>query len=339
MMLHWSGLVLFIYSPELFYWRSWEYFDDFPFKGARLPPYWHGVEYGDLSRKNLFFYQEAKLTLVTTGADGFRRVPVEASRYPVVVGGDSMVWGSGLSDAETLPYRLAERLGVPVFNAGRTSLENALRKPGLRHPGMVVIECQAQWVVNGPRFPEMDLSPGKPYLPLIVRGSDNDLLNMVGAYLSVSSARYSFLLRGYQTFKRLWNDARLALGRKGPEEYLYFDPGAMVPEHLETAVIALKKRHDQLREMGIRYIVVVVPDKQTIIPTPKVTADAFTASFHERLNARLHEVGVERVDLRPSFLAAREQGIYQRYDVHWNERGVDLAAQEIARYLSAASPS
>lgn len=65
------------------------------------------------------------LTFSTDGF-GFRATPgLSADEAPqvLVMGGDSYVWGGGLSDEQTFPALLARQLEVGVYNAGRFSMD------------------------------------------------------------------------------------------------------------------------------------------------------------------------------------------------------------------------
>jgi hypothetical protein len=92
----------------------------------------------------------------------------------------------------------------------------------------------------------------------------------------------------------------------------------------------------QLKQLGIRLIVVPVPAKVTIHPEffDKRLAGASPlpsdAAFTEALRAK----GVEVVDLTPDFAASKDQGaLYCARDSHWNGRGIALAAEKLAAEL------
>ena len=96
----------------------------------------------------------------------------------------------------------------------------------------------------------------------------------------------------------------------------------------------------QLKQLGIRLIVVPVPAKVTIHPEffDKRLAEATPSSpetaFYEALQAK----GVEVVDLTQDFVASKAQGpLYCARDSHWNGRGIALAAQKLAAELKGVA--
>ena len=96
----------------------------------------------------------------------------------------------------------------------------------------------------------------------------------------------------------------------------------------------------QLKQLGVRLIVVPVPAKMTIHPEffDKRLAEASpsptNAAFFEALRAK----GVEVVNLAPDFVASKSQGpLYCARDSHWNGRGIALAAQKLAAELKGTA--
>jgi hypothetical protein len=95
--------------------------------------------------------------------------------------------------------------------------------------------------------------------------------------------------------------------------------------------------NQQLKQLGVRLIVVPVPAKARIHPEffDKRLAGAAASSspegaFFEALRAK----GVEVVDLTQDFAASKAQGpLYCARDSHWNGRAIALAAQKLAAEL------
>ena len=136
--LHVGSLLAYLYWPQSFYHRHLEYLLDIGYrvKGASLS--WQGPEQGDLGRKHLITYSETYDNTVTVDEEGFRSRKVDAATYPVLVSGDSTIYGILLNDQETLPWRLSASLGVPVFNGGRVSLSNLLAHPAIQATEIVI---------------------------------------------------------------------------------------------------------------------------------------------------------------------------------------------------------
>ena len=133
-----ASALCFKLNPQWFYWRAWEYFEDIVYHNKEVPPVWQGPERGDLSRRNFLYFGESHVTRVTTDQDGFRSTPALPGPYRVAFLGDSTIFGSGLSDRETLPWRLAQELGVRVFNGARQDITQVLGRKDLGQVKLVI---------------------------------------------------------------------------------------------------------------------------------------------------------------------------------------------------------
>ena len=113
----------------------------------------------------------------------------------------------------------------------------------------------------------------------------------------------------------------------------------------------LEKREKWFADRGIRFLVVIPPDKQTIYP--EYLPDEFrgfpTPSRLDQLIDRLRQRNspVKIVDLRPALLEAKRHGqVYFKTDSHWNDDGVyagylallDAIGKELPNHKFAAQP-
>ncbi|OAJ53296.1 alginate O-acetyltransferase AlgX-related protein [Paraburkholderia ginsengiterrae] len=97
----------------------------------------------------------------------------------------------------------------------------------------------------------------------------------------------------------------------------------------DTRIATLRRYTDALVGMGIRLLVVTVPDKARV-ESGSLCGLRQDARMTRRLNAwnrALSARGVAHVDLLPALQAARP--VYFRTDVHWNARGAQAAAQVV----------
>jgi hypothetical protein len=105
---------------------------------------------------------------------------------------------------------------------------------------------------------------------------------------------------------------------------------------------AIRSFHEQLKDRGIRLMVVPVPDKQSIYPemlaTRAVNAGVVVCGQTRRLLERLEENGIEHVDLFGEFRRAKldesssnSRRLYLARDTHWSPAGARLAAGAVAR--------
>ncbi|MEE4660052.1 MAG: hypothetical protein V2J89_06270 [Halieaceae bacterium] len=316
-----AGLAAFIYEPRNFYYRPWEYFYELAYKFKAYDANWHREQSADLSRQNWFFYQGRHYTDVTTDPEGYRSVPLHSDRYPILVSGDSLVFGSGLSDAETLPWRLALRLDRPVFNGGRSSLANTLKKPELADTE-IVIDVRGEPLVAGAVFADYGYKDDQPYRPRVT-----DEFSRWEVLREVPPQRYLLTSIGGRMLSRLARD--LMVLATGERERRYM-PYQLSDASMMSAADAIQARSERLKQQGRRYIFVAVPFEQTLYGE-RVTETQ--RRYLQRLHQELTRRGVESIDLLDSFLQNRHRPIFQRYDTHWTAEGVDLAVDAIARYL------
>ena len=114
---------------------------------------------------------------------------------------------------------------------------------------------------------------------------------------------------------------------------------ATPPSAAETAAIAdgIARRVRFLAEIDVGYLLVVVPDKQTIYPEhvpPELQPLSDRSPLDALLAALPPEVRAHVLDLRPALTdARRERQVYWRTDSHWNRLGAWVGGREIVAAL------
>lgn len=103
----------------------------------------------------------------------------------------------------------------------------------------------------------------------------------------------------------------------------------------------MSRRSAWFRARGVRYVVVVAPDKQTVFDEALPHwAQRVGEPWLDTFLRDLATAGVMAVDVRPSLLAARQIARpYSRTDSHWNDFGACVAASEILAALELAPPT
>ncbi|MBN1307483.1 MAG: hypothetical protein JXA18_06175 [Chitinispirillaceae bacterium] len=110
-------------------------------------------------------------------------------------------------------------------------------------------------------------------------------------------------------------------------------------------IIELK---NYLAEGGVDLLFVAVPNKEEVyfdrisdsVPVPAIS---LVYPYGRKFLADLQQAGVEVVDLLPAFLKAKAEDVpagievYQRQDTHWSGRGMEIAADLIAKRIKAFS--
>ena len=124
------------------------------------------------------------------------------------------------------------------------------------------------------------------------------------------------------------------------EDYRKNDP--LTPEELQQWRTALEARYVWFKQQGIQYLFVVAPDKHSIYGEyfPSRIRRAGTQSRLDQLLAFMHDSDVPMLDLRPSLIQAKSQGLlYLKTDTHWNALGAGVAQYAIMEQLSKHNPS
>jgi hypothetical protein len=148
---------------------------------------------------------------------------------------------------------------------------------------------------------------------------------------------------------RVSSSPHVIMGKKGwlyhgDESYVtnYRNTQPFTFEELEQWRVLLEARQEWLAQRGIRYLVIIAPEKPTIYPEylprginrvrPDSRLDQFLA--HMRTHAKL-----DVLDLRPVLQAAKaNEQVYYKKDTHWNWRGAFAAYQQVTSALAAWFP-
>lgn len=320
-----ASALCFQLNPKWFYWRAWEYFTDIVYHNQKVPAVWEGPERGDLSRRNLLFYSKSHATRVTTDQDGFRSTPPLPGPYRVAFLGDSTIFGSGLSDDETLPWLLAQKLGVRVFNGARQDIAQVLGRKDLGQVKLV-IDGRTERALAGA------LKKNNPqllgYQPL--RKGEKSILDCAPLQLyffpSIADRALGRLANDLQDF--LLFRGKITVRRLILEKHRHvYSPG-----DLTAAVEGARQRWESLHRLGFAYVLLPVPSAQTLYATD---VNQVTRSFIPRLCRKLNMEGIPCVDLVTVMERHKQEALWQYADTHWNGRATELAAEELASFLKS----
>lgn len=127
-------------------------------------------------------------------------------------------------------------------------------------------------------------------------------------------------------------------------QYLTERPAQSPPDADHNPLRAISAFRDQLAARGIRLLLVIAPNKETIYPellARRATgAEVLVSAQTRQLLNDLDESGVDVVDLCAAYCAAKQdpaatsdEPLYLRQDTHWSPRGVELAARTVAQRL------
>jgi hypothetical protein len=100
-------------------------------------------------------------------------------------------------------------------------------------------------------------------------------------------------------------------------------------------------RHAELAARGIRYLIVLIPNKQTVYPesVPRRYGPHAPGTLDAWLARAQTHPELEVIDLRSILQAHRDEPTFYRADSHWNSNGAFYAAQAIVARARAWFPS
>ena len=298
---------------------------------------------------------------------GYENLPyASGSTFDIVVVGDSYMV-AGMPQTNQISAQLAQLLGVPVLNravAGRgpfQSLRYLVQEigRGMAKPKLIVwgfIERE----ISGPSFVgfvyQLEKMADPDWQDERVASSYNPWHHLAPAALRVSLPNSSALA---QLSQKIWSFIQFNVaGRLPPEVIILEGKGSAKPllgygdalnsmywppevRRIDQAVYAVCYIRDYLEKLGIQLLVLPIHDKEQVyrdliapsdwrngVPPPPSIIPSFAS--------QLEEQGISCIDLSSAFGEARRRGValYWRDDTHWNENGIRLAAEEIARSLS-----
>jgi len=293
-----------------------------------------------------------------TGPFGFRNSGPWPSQADVVVLGDSLVFGYGVSEDSAWPAILdrsfpnLQVVNLGLVGAGAEQYFRVFQTFGQPlHPKLVIIGMFPgndfwdagqfdTWLRQGAhgnymvwrnygRFSGSFFdNPKKGLVSLLIRYSY--LYNLVAAARagrsadgdSDSKSKVLHLQDGHEMRLALADfDSRTRNGRPGRREF-------------DLTVKALTKIRDSVRNEGAHLLVVLQPSKEEVYsPSPGVKPRDASGS----LRTALTRLGIEYLDLTPTFTGhASGPPLFFEADGHPNERGYRLIADAVAAYLDSS---
>jgi len=161
--------------------------------------------------------------------------------------------------------------------------------------------------------------------------------NYVDAYVLASTFSSSPVVVG--------KDNWLFLSQDGPDRNILEDFRTSPPlpeENMRWIMDDLVARRDWLAERGIKYLVVVAPNKNTVYPE-KLPGGFEKATDNSQLDQLLRYIKenstLDVVDLSPALFAEKKKHqIFYATDSHWNARGGYVGYREIMKALERYYP-
>lgn len=248
----------------------------------------------------------------------------------IVTLGDSFTWGFGVADEQTysaelealLPNSEVINLGVNGYGTDQQVLlweqEGASYRPDLvllglfvhdfHRNGQAIYQYPKPYFVVDPQAPGGLRSSGVPVPPL-EEIFDDDLFVVAGRSRLADAARFG------------WDKLARRLG--------WLDPAVAHGREVAVTQLLLERLHQSTHAAGAQLVVAVLPAE----PGDSVRDAAFIAKFVVEACTRL---SVPVHDLTGHFDERTASGETLFDGAHWNARGHELAAAELARYLDSA---
>lgn len=323
------SVTLFYFKPEYFYWRPWEFFGEIVYNTPGCNRVWVGKEKGDFSRKLLFTKQNKWPTKVSCDFEGFRSVPYQAETYPILVVGDSHIWGSGLSDHETLAWQLAEKLNIPTFYGGRgyKMLDFLVSKDSLKNTKLILELVQSSMLCEK----NFNIAFNEDFIPQTYKPLTPEKASIKQAFIP---QRY-FL--PFKFFRPLSISVLLQTAKTLRDEFLKPHKRYVSGKNgkdLQLVVERISKRSKQIAALGYQYVFIPIPMHNSVTHDE---IDPVSLEWEVELIRQLKANHVHTVDLLSLFLVHRNEELYFPTDSHWNAKGVELALSEIIPYLEKNS--
>jgi alginate O-acetyltransferase complex protein AlgJ len=171
-------------------------------------------------------------------------------------------------------------------------------------------------------------------------------------YLDTHFGFHNWLLRRNSIIKvRYFHASSVANVILGKNRWLFYRPGvddyreltSLTDTQLQFLKQTIEEERDSLAQMGICYLIVIAPNKETIYPeylpttATRVQQKTELDQFLEYLKVNSD---IDILDLRASLLEAKTRyPVYYRSDTHWNHYGAFVADCEIIKQLSARFPN
>jgi lysophospholipase L1-like esterase len=271
---------------------------------------------------------------------GYRKKDAEGMKPQVVIIGDSNIAGIGLTQEEMLSEVLEEQLKVPVYPYAPVGSINTFLKDfrfKKDSPKVVIVSIIERDILRIP-FPKLSSRRERfhSFYEWRDKVEQTRWVQSVGVMLD-------------RLFKmNMLNYIRARIGNRTsgdfhcfPSEFgpMFFVQGEAANkevshEHLHTAIKTMEAYDQVLKQKGIRFIFLPIPNKENIYHG--FLPDSRRPVFLEQLIQELKKRKIETVDTQKAFedeYCKNSALLFFLDDSHWNPRGVRLAADRTAKLI------
>ncbi len=355
------GIELFVLPIDFFTFRVWEAVavrHNTPIlRGAFYPRMEVSkIEEGDLLHHTKFTYKR-KVKWITDRY-GFRKQDSGRSRQDIVIIGDSNIAGCGSSQENMLSEVLEKKIGLSVYPLAPASIRTVLYdKRFLDDPPEIVVVSSVERLVHDlPPLPKKKKRNPNGSSSSVIRGVKEKLWRVTQQFEILPWIQTAAVLVDRFDKKIMLEYVRASLKRMFFAELqgipygavptsdgvvIFFqgaDANKQVPrEKLERVVDILKTYDEALKERGIRFIFLPIPEKENIYHEYLHTERPV---FLEQLISELKKEGIEVADTQKAFEEAFQKGVLLYYpnDTHWNGNGQKIAADLLEALIRKPPP-
>ena len=342
--------------------RAWEALRRYHPSGVAFEPnrrYFNERAYGNVaSLGNLPQLRQYRTEVFTTDALGFRNAAhVLDAEVSAILVGDSFAVGAGANDDETPASRLSQLGGCVVYNAGSEAwdvvpdrITTIARRLNMRRRLVIRFYAEDAEVPAIPTSRQITFRKPVAWAQAAVPG----LVGRLRGLLTVSPLQ----IVSEHALKALADDRILPNSYAGQVvratlyngDSMLFLASFVTNFHSrrEVAVDYWRWLRDELRKARFDLLVVLVPGKYTVYRPFLVhqrPVGPGAGDYLDRLEHELQARGISVLNLTPVLSAEaarylkRGEYLYWLDDIHWNARGIDVAAAAIREQWPLAEPS
>jgi len=348
---------LYLLPIDFFTFRLWEALKIHSLKWA-LPGYFYPkmnvakVEEGDLAPYTKLSIK--KYVHWFTDRYGYRKKDMPlATKYRIVIIGDSNIAGSGLTQEDIISEVLEKKLNLSVYPISPGSINTFLRDIRfLDNPPDIVIISSIEREIIALRTPKRELVKPQWYEKLLQKIEFKIKTNSIIQNIAMSIDRilkwnllhyYRAELRRivekiFSTVKGLCSDTSIENNKSNIGSILFLhgiEANKEISENdFQRSVKIIKLYNEILKMRGIRFIFLPIPNKENIYYD--LLSINKKPEFLKNLINTLINMGIEVADTQRAFDEAyQKHGVLVFFpdDTHWNAQGVQIAADLLIKQI------
>jgi hypothetical protein len=265
---------------------------------------------------------------------GYRKRNTSIKRHEIVIIGDSMLAGIGLTQKELLSEVLEQRLGVSVYPYALRRVSNFLKDGRFfRYPPDIVIfeAAENQIALLTPLSARQKAAKEEGSVTEFFKKTrEVSWVQSLGIFLD--RVYKSNMLHYFRAqLRRKVSIAKLRYrDRAGP---MLFMMGPAVNKDIPKEQIVAHAQMIEgycraVQKRGMRFIFLPIPTKENIYHD--LLPDQKRPVYLDQLMSELKKRGVETVNLQEAFEKEYQENstlLYWLDDTHWNDKGVQIAAK------------